>query len=144
MIKRENGQVYLTGRDEVIFSTVIFLMDLFIDKGNSTRSNVNRAIYYFRDQGMPLDECLFNQILARWDTRLAWGTPARIVSFPMDEHDPTCAKSTSRPFTFRSLGIMGRHAHGRLFLRGVSTDADKACFEGRLANHYKSHPTVKI
>ena len=38
---------------------------------------------------------------------------------------------------------MGRHAHGRLFLRGVSTDADKACFEGRLANHYKSHPTVK-
>jgi hypothetical protein len=88
MLKRENGQVHLAGQDEVIFSTVLFLMSLFLDKKNATRRDVNRAIYYFRDQGMPLDEWLFNHILARWDTRLAWGTPARIVSFPMDERDP--------------------------------------------------------
>jgi len=88
MIKRENRQLYITGQDEVIFSTVLFLMNLFLDEKNATRGDVNRAIYYFRDQGMPLDEWLFNHILARWDTRLAWGTNARIVSFPMDECDP--------------------------------------------------------
>jgi hypothetical protein len=88
MIRRENQQVHLTGQDEVIFSTVLFLMNLFLDEKNATRGDVNRAIYYFRDQGMPLEKWLFNHILARWDTRLAWGTNARIVSFPMDECDP--------------------------------------------------------
>jgi hypothetical protein len=88
MIKRENGQIYLTGRDEVIFTTVLFLMNLFLDEKGATRNDVNRAIYYYRDLGLPLDEWLFNHIIVRWDTRLAWGTPARIVSFPTDEHDP--------------------------------------------------------
>jgi hypothetical protein len=88
MINRQNAQVYLTGRDEVIFSTVLFLMNLFLDQKSATRRDVNSAIYYFRDLGLPVDEWLFDHILARWDTRLAWGTKARIVSFPMDERDP--------------------------------------------------------
>jgi hypothetical protein len=92
MIRRENQQVHLTGQDEVIFSTVLFLMNLFLDEKNATRRDVNRAIYYFRDQGMPLDEWLFNHILARWDTRMAWGTPARIVAFPLDQRDPACGE----------------------------------------------------
>jgi hypothetical protein len=93
MIKQENGQVDLTSQDEVIFSTVLFLMNLFLDEKSATRSDVSRAIYYFRDQGKPLDEWLFNHILARWDTRLAWGTPARTVSFPLDERDPAAGVS---------------------------------------------------
>lgn len=88
MIKRTNGQVHLTGQDEVIFMTILFLMNLFLDGQNATRSDVNRAIYYYRDQGLPLDEWLFDLILRRWDTRLAWGTPARDIVFPLDEHDP--------------------------------------------------------
>jgi hypothetical protein len=93
MIKRLNRQVHLTDQDEVIFSTVLFLMNLFLDQKDATRNDVNRAIHYFRDQGIPLDEWLFNHILGRWDTRLAWGTPARIVSFPMDERDPAAGVS---------------------------------------------------
>jgi hypothetical protein len=93
MIKTQNGQVHLTGRDEVIFSTVIFLMNLFLDEKNATRGDVNSAIYYFRDLGLPLDQWLLDHILGRWDTRLAWGTPARIVSFPMDERDPAAGVS---------------------------------------------------
>jgi hypothetical protein len=93
MLKTQNGRVHLTGRDEVIFSTVLFLMNLFLDEKNATRNDVNRAIHYFRDQGMPLDEWLFNHILARWDTRLAWGTPARIVWFPLDQRNPAGGES---------------------------------------------------
>lgn len=88
MMKKENGQVHLTGQDEVIFGTVLFLMNLFLDENNATQRDVNRAIYYFRDLGLPLHDWMFNHIIARWDTRLAWGTPARIISFPLDERDP--------------------------------------------------------
>ena len=42
MIKRENRQLYITGQDEVIFSTFLFLMNLFLDEKNATRRDVNR------------------------------------------------------------------------------------------------------
>jgi hypothetical protein len=78
----------------MIFSIVLFMMNLCQDERSFVQQKkyVNAAIYYFRDRGLPLNQCLFDHILARWDTRLAWGTSARIVSFPMDQCDPAGAE----------------------------------------------------
>jgi hypothetical protein len=88
VILKKNGRVSITGRDEVVFSIVLFMLDLTLHPRSAARTHVRSAIKYFRDLGLPLDFWLFDRITASWDTRLAWGTPTARIAFPMDDRDP--------------------------------------------------------
>lgn len=88
MILKKNGRVSITGRDEVVFSIVVFMLDLTLNPKAPMRTYVELAIKYFRDLGLPVDYWLFDRITAAWDTRLAWGTPTARIAFPMDDRDP--------------------------------------------------------
>ena len=88
MILQKNGRVSITGRDEVVFSIVLFMLDLTLHPKALVRKYMDSAIEYFRDLGLPMDCWLFNRITAAWDTRLAWGTPTARIGFPMDDRDP--------------------------------------------------------
>lgn len=114
MGKPRNIKIYLSGRNEVIFLAVLFLMDVFLDNKSLTRREMNKAIYYFRDRGLPLADWLFNLVLARWDTRLAWGTPARFISFDMDEHhQPDRAEPAVCRARRQAIWVRMREAIGR-------------------------------
>src|SRR5947209_1649399 len=88
MILKKNGRVSITGRDEIVFSIVVFMLDRTLDPRARVRTYVEAAIKYFRDLGLPVDCWLFDLITATWDTRLAWGTQKARIAFPMDEHNP--------------------------------------------------------
>jgi hypothetical protein len=88
MILNRNGVVSITGRDEVVFSVVLFMLDLTLHARAAARTHVEVAIKYFRQLGLPMHCWLFDRITATWDTRLAWGTPTARISFPMDDCDP--------------------------------------------------------
>jgi hypothetical protein len=88
MILKKNERVSITGRDEVVFSIVLYMLDLTLHPRAPVRTSVKSAIHYFRDLGLPVDYWLFDRITAAWDTRLAWGTPTARIAFPMDDHDP--------------------------------------------------------
>jgi hypothetical protein len=88
MILCENERVKITGEDEVIFSVILFILNLFLDARTFARQPVDLGIKYFRDPGLPLDLWLFKWIMGTWDTKLACGTPAGTISFPDDKRDP--------------------------------------------------------
>jgi hypothetical protein len=88
MILKKNGRVSITGLDEIVFSIVLFMLDLTLHPKAPVRTFVESAIKYFRDLGLPVDRWLFDRITAAWDTRLAWGTPTARIVFPMDDRDP--------------------------------------------------------
>jgi hypothetical protein len=85
----KNGRVSITGRDEVVFSIVLFMLDLTLHPRAPAMTYVESVIKYFCDLGLPVDHWLFfDRITAASDTRLAWGTPTARIAFPMDDRDP--------------------------------------------------------
>jgi hypothetical protein len=88
MISKKNGSVSITGRDQIVFSIVLFMLDLTLHLKALARTHVDTAINTFRDLGLPVHSWLFDLITATWDTRLAWGTPTARIAFPMDDSDP--------------------------------------------------------
>src|SRR5579862_2473599 len=93
MILRKNERMRITGKDEVTFSIILFILNLFLDARASARQPVDMGIKYFRDLGLPLDLWLFDWIMGTWDTKLAYGTPAWRISFPKDGRDPAGGES---------------------------------------------------